>query len=352
MAADSGSLASAAGSEVTSGMGAWGVIWRAAVVFLGLAAFAPTRTGSLTPRAKPATGYETAMLLAQEIQRADSNATPDGKSVVMVHGHRTPRVIVFFHGLTNSPRQYRQLAASVYDAGDNVIVPRLPWHGLQGGTASNLGKMTADQLREVADAAVNIASGLGDTVIVFGVSLGGNLAAWVAQFRPVYRVVVASPALGLSHLSTTVQTPTMNLMLRVPNYSKSDPPDSVRPDRTLGWSTRGVGEMLKLGTAVRRAADDHAPVARDIRVVANANDQTVNREAIDELVAHWKAKGAPVTFYEMADTLKLPHDIVDPDEATANTKISDPVILALLRGSTPAPGQGVRVIALDSARSH
>jgi carboxylesterase len=131
-----------------------------------------------------------------------------------------------------------------------VVVPRLPWHGLKVAV-SNLAKMTADALRDVADASVNIASGLGDTVIVVGVSLGGNVAAWVAQCRPVYRSVIASPALGLSHLSTTLQTPTMNLMLRVPNYSASDPPDTLRPDRTLGWSTRGVGEMLKLGTAVR-----------------------------------------------------------------------------------------------------
>ena len=325
-------------------MTAWGVIWRTAVILLGLAAFVPTNTTSLKTRAKPATGYETAMLLAQELQRADSAATADGKTVVRVHGHVTPTAVVFFHGLTNSPRQYRELADSVFNSGANVIVPRLPWHGLTGGTATNLGKMTADALRDVADAAVNIASGLGDTVVVFGVSLGGNVAAWVAQFRPVQRVIVASPALGLSHLSTTLQTPTMNLMLRVPNYSKSDPADTLRPDRTLGWSTRGVGEMLKLGTAVRKAADDAPPLARDIRVLTNSTHATINREAIDELAEHWREKGSPVVVYEFADTLKLPHDIVDPDEATARTIVTNPVILTLIRGGTPTAAQGVRVI--------
>jgi esterase/lipase len=326
-------------------MSAWGVIWRTAVIAFGLAAFVPTSTGSLVSRAKPATGYETAMLLAQDFQRGDSAAAPGAKSVLLTHGHRTPRAFVFFHGLTNSPRQYRQLAASAYDGGDNVFVPRMPWHGLQGGTATNLGRMTADALRDVADAAVDIATGLGDTVVVFGMSLGGNSAAWVAQFRSVDRVVIASPALGLSHVSTTIETPMMNLMLRVPDYSKSDPPDTLRPDRTLGWSTHGVAEMLKLGTAARRAADDHAPLARDIRVLVNANDQTVNREAIDELVAHWLAKGGRATMYELTDTLKLPHDIVDPDEATANTKLTDPIILALLRGSNLTSSQGVRVVS-------
>ena len=340
----SGLPASGAGSKTESQVSAWGVIWRTAVILIGLAVFVPTNTSSLISRAKPATGYETAMLLAQELQRADSNATPDGRSVVRVHGHVTPRSVVFFHGLTNSPRQYRQLADSMFNEGDNIVVPRLPWHGLKGGTAENLGKMRADALRDVADAAVNIASGLGDTVIVFGVSLGGNVAAWVAQFRPVQRVIVASPALGVSHLSTTFQTPTMNLMLRVPNYSKHDPADTLRPDRTLGWSTRGVGEMLKLGAAVRKAADNTAPQARDIRVLANFSDGTINREAVDELVEHWWEKGAPVVMYELADTLKLPHDIVDPDEATGRTGITNPVILTLIRGGTPTAVQGVRLI--------
>ena len=330
-------------------MSPFGVFWRVALILLGAAALVPIRTGSLAPRPKPAAGYEAAMVLAQQLERADSAATPDGKSVVLVHGHRTPRAFVFFHGLSNSPRQYRQLAATVYDGGDNVVVPRLPWHGLKGETASNLGRITAEQLRDMADATVNIASGLGDTVIVCGVSLGGNIAAWVVQFRTIDRAVLVAPALGLSHLSTMLETPAMNLMLRAPNYSKHEPPDTVRPDRTLGWSTRGVGEMFKLGMAVRRNADDHAPLARDIRVLANANDGTINHSALNELVAHWSAKGARLMMYELSDTLALPHDIIDPDEETGKTSVTNPIILALLYGSLPTASQGVRMIPLGKA---
>jgi esterase/lipase len=341
---DNGSLGLVAGSKRPSAMSTLGAILTGALILLGLAAFIPTNTNTLASRQQPASSYESALLLAKELQRSDSDATPEGKTVVRVHGQRTPRVVVFFHGLTNSPRQYRALADSVYNDGSNVIIPRLAWHGLAGGTASNLGKMTADDLTRIADLTVNAATGLGDTVIVFGVSLGGVLTSWVAQNRTVDRAVIASPALGLSHLSTTLQTPAMNVMLRAPNYSKKDPPDTLRPDRTLGWSTRGVGEMLKLGTAVRRGADDKAPLARDIRVISNLGDMTVNRSAIDELVDHWQQKGGAVHYYELADSLKLPHDIVDPDETTGRTNISDPIILALIRGGMPPAIQGVRVI--------
>jgi esterase/lipase len=325
-------------------MSAFGILWRAAVLYLGLAAVLPTSVRSLGPHSKPARDYEAAMQLAQAFQHADTAAATGGESIILVHAHRTPRAFVLFHGLTNSPRQFNKLAATLYDSGDNVFVPRLPQHALRGATADDLGRLTAESLRDVADAAIDLASGLGDTVVVLGASLGGNVAAWAAQFRPVSRVVIVTPALGLSHVSTVVETPIMNLTLRLPNYSKNDPPDTLRPDRTLGWSTRGVGQMLRLGAAIRRAADKHAPGARDIRVLVNANDETVNRDAIDELVAHWSATGGHVSMFELSDSLRLPHDIVDPDEATGNTKVTYPVILSLLYGSTPPANLGVRVI--------
>jgi esterase/lipase len=324
-------------------LNAFGILWRAAVLYVGWATVWPTSVSSLGPHPKPARDYESAMKSAEAFQHSDSAVAPGGQSIILVHGHRTPRAFVLFHGLTNSPRQFIKLAATLYDSGDNVFAPRLPEHALRGATSGDLGRLTAESLRSVADASVDLASGLGDTVVVFGVSLGGNVAAWTAQFRPLGRVVIVAPALGLSHISTVLETPIMNLTLRVPNYSKKEGPDTLRPDRELGWSSRGVGQMLRLGTAIRRAADKHAPSARDIRVLVNANDHTVNREAIDELVEHWSATGGHVSMFELADSLRLPHDIIDPDELTGNTKVTYPVILSLLYGSTPPANLGVRV---------
>jgi carboxylesterase len=326
---------------------AFGILWRAAVLYLGLAAALPTSIRSLGAHPKPAHDYEAAMQLLQAFRRADTAAAIGGESIVLVHGHRTPRAFVLFHGFANSPRQYGELAATLYAGRDNVFAPRLPQQALRGGTAGDLRRLTAESLRDVADAAIDVASGLGDTVVVLGFSLGANMAAWTAQFRPVTRVVIVSPALGLSHVSTSAQTPLMNLTLRVPNYSWDDPPDTLRPERALGWSTHGVGQMLRLGAAVRHAADEHAPSAHDIRVLLNVNDETVNRDAIDELAAHWAVNRGHVSIFEFPDSLGLPHDIIDPDEAGGSTKVTYPAILSLLYGSTPAPDLGVRVVRLE-----
>ena len=300
------------------------------VVFFALTAFLPTNTDALVSHPHPATDYDAAVTRARLVERGDSIATPSGRSVLRVHGHRTPRAFVLFHGLTNSPYQFRDLADSIYAAGDNVFVPRLPWHALPNGAQRELARMRATALRDVADTSVDIASGLGDTVIVFGLSLGGTMAAWVAQHRPVGRVVIAAPALGVSHVTAALETPLMNLALRLPNYSHDDPADPLRPDRMPGWCSRGIAQMMELGLAARRGASDRAPRTHAIRMLVNAHDQTVSRTLIDDLVASWRGKGTPVETYELSDTLRLRHDLVDPTERGAKPSVTEPVILTLL----------------------
>jgi pimeloyl-ACP methyl ester carboxylesterase len=316
-------------------MGPFALAWRLAAVLVGLAAIIPVGTGALAPRANPAANYEAALTRAHVFQQGDSGAAPGGKSVLQVQGHRTPRAVVFFHGLTNSPRQYRDLVDSVFAEGDNVFVPRLPWHALVSGNVDDLGRLTATELRDVADESIDIAAGLGDTVIVVGISLGGNMAAWVAQFRPVYRAVIVAPALGVSGVPRSLETPAMNLALRVPNYSSGDPPDTLRPDRTLGWTTRGVAEGMKLGAAASRNANRNPPHAHEIRFLVNANDGTVSRSLTDQLLGDWKANGANVSLFELPDSLRLPHDVIDPDQPRGRIGITEPVLLALLRGTRP-----------------
>jgi len=166
------------------------------------------------------------------------------------------------------------------------------------------------------------------------------MAAWVAQFRPVARVVIAAPALGVSHVTAALETPLMNLALRLPNYSHDDPADPLRPDRMPGWCSRGIAQMMELGLAARRAASERAPRTRSIRMLVNAHDQTINRTLIDDLVASWRGKGTAVEMSELSDSLRLPHDVVDPTERGAKPSVTEPVILALLYGrigASPGP---------------
>src|SRR5258706_14686327 len=87
----------------------FGVLWRAAVLYLVVATAIPTSVGSLGPHSKPARDYDAAMRLAQAFRRADSGAGSGGGSIILVPSHRTPLVFWLFPGLTNPPRQFRKL---------------------------------------------------------------------------------------------------------------------------------------------------------------------------------------------------------------------------------------------------
>jgi hypothetical protein len=128
----------------------------------------------------------------------------------------------------------------------------------------------------------------------------------------------------------------MNLALRIPNLSRSYAPDSLRPDRELGVSTRAIAQLLVLGGAIRRAGDERPPKARDIVFVLNANDHTVKAAPAVALARRWSREGAHVVAYEFPRSLGLPHDIAEEAHPSANPAVVYPALGALVRGE-PAP---------------
>ena len=79
-------------------------------------------------------------------------------------------------------------------------------------------------------------------------------------------------------------------------------------------------------------------------MLLNAHDHTVSRTRSVELAAHWSAAGGAVSVWEFPDALRLPHDVVDPDEPGANTGASYPAILALIDGDAPRRDLAVPVL--------
>jgi carboxylesterase len=110
-----------------------------ALVFLGVItalATIPIDTRPLKSDPHPVADYASAAAAYDSLRAEEyGRVMPDGASLMLVHGSKTPRAIVLIHGLTNSPRQFRELAEQFYERGYNVIVPRLPEHGLEPPTS-------------------------------------------------------------------------------------------------------------------------------------------------------------------------------------------------------------------------
>ena len=257
----------------------------------------------------------------------DTIAVPGARSILLVRGAPTARVIVLLHGLTDSPRQFEAFAYLLHADGNNVYVPRLPQHGLRGGNVASLSALTAAQLRGVADSVVNEARGLGDSVVIVGLSMGGTIGAWIAQQREVSRVVLIAPAIEPGRIPSLIDRPLIGLADRLPPIMRRSPPDSARPDREVGFNLRAVAEILELGSSILGQAASEASRTRDIAVLVNASDRTVKESAAEALARNWRQHGATVLVFELPDSLRLPHNIIDP----IHGRVAGNAVLDLLR---------------------
>lgn len=317
--------------------GGWAFyIYASVAIVVGVLALVPLRDDDLRSASPVAHSYDDALrIVALQHADDDSVAVPEARSILLTHGSRAPRAAVLLHGVTNSPRQFRPFAERLYAEGYNVYVPRLPHHGERTGGAKNIEQMTAEELRTLGDASVNVGKGLGDSVIVVGLSAGGTMAAWIAQQRDVDRAVVIAPALELASVPSALSQPLIGLAVRAPDVTRREAPEPNARDREPGWTTRGIGQMLRLGAAVREESRDHRPAAHAVVFLLNANDRTVKARPALELAARWAARGTRVNVYEFPDSLRLAHDVIDPRERGADTAAVYPVLDALVNGSLP-----------------
>lgn len=318
------------------------------MVVLGIAAALPARAGNVSAHPDPARSYRDAIARAnQEIADDSLVAAPGGESILLTHGARAPRAVVLFHGFTDSPKQFEALAESLFVRGDNVFVPRLPHHAERSRDVGELAKLTAPELCRAADAAVDVAAGLGDSVVVMGLSVGGTLAVWAAEHRrEVRRAVVIAPAFEMGHVPSVLERPIVNLGSHIPNWTRRAAADSERPDRDPGFATHGLAQVLQLGMAARRDAERLQPARAEVLFLVNANDRTVKTGPVLDLARLWNSRSVPVSVYEFPDSLELPHNIVDPVEGGANGGANGgavyPTLEALAHGEHPPRWMRIR----------
>ncbi len=311
-------------------------VWRGAMLALGLAAAVPATVRDVRPRPNPSRDFADAVGRAtRQIADDETVAASGGASILRAHGARAPRAVVLLHGFTDSPRQFAALAESLYVAGDNVFVPRLPHHAERGKDVNELAGLTAAELRDATDRAVDVAAGLGDSVVIVGLSVGGTMAAWAAEHRAeVRRAVVIAPPFEFAHVPSMLERPLVNLGSRVPNVTRREATDSTQPDRDPGFATHALAQVIQLGWAVRRDANRYAPTA-EVLFLVNASDGTVKTPAVLDVARLWNRRGSAVSVYEFPDGLALPHNILDPQLPLAKTAAVSAVLEALAHGEHP-----------------
>ena len=253
---------------------------------------------------------------------------------LMTHDKKVDRAIILVHGYTSCPQQFHELGQRFYDLGYNVLIAPLPHHGLADRMTDAHAQLKAEDLAAYADETVDIAQGLGEQVIMMGISAGGVTTAWAAQNRSdVDLAVIISPAFGFKQIPTPLTAAVMNIYTFLPDsfewwdpaLQAEAPPAHAYPR----YSKHALVQTLRLGFAAQADAQRIQPAAKKMVIALNTNDNSVNNALTTDVVKLWQAHAADLTTYEFEANLKLGHDLIDPAQPDARIDIVYPRLIDL-----------------------
>ena len=290
----------------------------------------------------PARSYEEALARIEKIQAAEAeipNLSPECGTRLMTHGEKVATVIVFLHGFSSCPDQFATLGEQYYGRGYNVLIPLQPRHGLQDLKGTSLKGLSAEELAGFGTRMADIAQGLGERVVVVGLSGGGSITTWLAQERAdIDLAVPIAPFLGINFIPRPLTRPLTNLLLMAPDfYQWWDPVHEMSNPFSAPYSYRGyyihsLFENLRLGFIAEEAGKRIKPAAGRILVITNANDPSVNNEVVFEFEQLWLEHGEQfLSTFKFAKDLEIPHDMITPDRPNNRVEIVYPKLLELIQ---------------------
>jgi carboxylesterase len=296
----------------------------------------PWNISNLSSHPNPTHSYEEAVqridqLWAQEPQ----NMNPICRLQFMTHDKKVERAIILVHGYTNCPQQFHELGQQFYELGYNVLIAPLPHHGLADRMTEEHALLKAEELTAYADEAVDIAQGLGDQVIMMGISAGGVTTSWAAQNRSdVDLAVIISPAFGFKQIPTPLTAALMNIYTLLPDsFEWWDPAlqANVTPAYAYPrYSRHALVQTLRLGFAIQKEAKRSPPAAKKMIVVINPTDESINESLIMKVVNYWHGHDANLSTYEFDGNLQLRHDLIDPNQPGQKTYLVYPRLIDLV----------------------
>jgi alpha-beta hydrolase superfamily lysophospholipase len=306
------------------------------VVALVLIILTPWNISNLSPHPRPVQSYEEALQRIETLRGQEPpEMNPVCKLELMTHAKKVERVIILVHGYTTCPQQFRMLGQRFYDLGYNVLLAPLPYHGLADRMTTAHAQLKAEDLAAYADETVDIAQGLGEKVIMMGISAGGVTTAWAAQNRSdLDLAVIISPVFGFKQIPAPLTAAIMNIYGFLPDsYEWWDAKLQIEAPPTYAYprySKHALAQTLRLGFATQADAQHRAPTAKKMVVVFNANDNSVNNALTMELVKVWQAHGANLTTDEFEVSLNLGHDLIDPTQPDQKIDIVYPRLIDLV----------------------
>ena len=313
------------------------------VVGVMMLALWPMHFSFTVPKFTPPSDYGQAKALIEaKIAKAPLTLSEAGRPRVFLHDAPTDQVFVLLHGLTNSPGQFDKLGRILFERGHNVVIPRTPGHGDANLMTDALSVFTAKAMLDYANLAISLSRPLGRKLTVAGLSINGTTTAWVAQNRSdVDRAVLLAPFFSPRGLPQWANRPLSQLLIRMPNaFLWWDP---VHKDQVSGsvhayprFSTRSIGQTMRLGVEVFSEAGKSPPACGSILFVTSAADIAANNAVASRLASIWRnSRPGVVETYEFPASEKVPHDFIDPGQSDQRVDIVYPRLIEMLETGKP-----------------
>ena len=223
------------------------------------------------------------------------------------------RGALVLHGFTGNPQSMRGLALALADAGLSVELPLLPGHG------TAIADMVTTTWADWSGAAESAYEGLAarcESVAVVGLSMGGTLAAWLAERHPeIAALALVNPLLSPPDEGTVSFVQAM-----------LDGGDEVAPGIGSDIAMEGAVESaypelplraaLSLFDAAAAVEAELASVTCPVLVFTSTQDHVVDPKSSELLVARAKGPVEQVTLERSYHVATLDYD---KDEIEART---------------------------------
>jgi esterase/lipase len=260
------------------------------------------------------------------------------RSKLMEHNEKTDKVVILFHGFTNCPAQFEILGKKLYDQGYNVLIPRIPHHGIKDTLTTDLENLKVEELVDQIQLTVGIATGLGNKISTFGISGGAVMASYAGYFyNDVKNVFIAAPIFTPQQYAAWQLPFLINLIDTLPSQfvwwddkvkEKIEGPKYAYPRFAL----KAVNAFITLSYQLKVALENKQVYQEGKRLVlmTTEKDPAVNNTVARYLIDLWSNNPDTVLVAYQFSSQQMPiHDFIDPNQKKSNIDYVYPVVLDL-----------------------
>ncbi|MEO9945882.1 alpha/beta fold hydrolase [Paraglaciecola sp.] len=243
--------------------------------------------------------------------RVCSSALRNDKNApyILHHGAKTEKVMVLFHGLSDSPFYFRSIAQSIHKQGFNVVVALLPGHGKKEPDADMEDSALADRWRSHIAEVTNVSEQLGEKVYMGGFSTGGALASEYILQNPekISGLVLFSGALALdSNVESMAKIWGIQLLAKFLDGDYQS--ENANPYKYPHVARFAAFELVEVIFSIRELIEQGAKVDLPIFAAHSVADRTTPIVGVKSLIEQNQANSV---LYELPKELDVCHaDVV------------------------------------------